>query len=169
MSNGDRAITESLLREWRTHQAELEQVDAELKAFRKEAPIPEREARAVLATIPQVADVTIDVVLSELGDWRRFPNARAVASYAGLDPGLRESAGKRKELSITKEGSRMLRWALIQAAWRIVRTLARWRAVYEKLQANTGSRRKAIVGIARRLLCVMFSMLQRGEAYRMAT
>ena len=68
MSNGDRAITESLLREWRTHQAELEQVDAELKAFRKEAPIPEREARAVLATIPQVADVTIDVVLSELGE-----------------------------------------------------------------------------------------------------
>jgi transposase len=168
MSAGNRAITQSLMIEMQVHEHQLEEIDKALAKFRKEASIPEREAREVLATIPQVSNVTIDVVLSALGDWRRFPNARAVTSYAGFDPGVRESAGKRKNLSISKEGSRTLRWGLIQAAWRLVGKTQRWRAVYDKLRGNTGSKKKAIVGVARRLLGVMFSMLQRGEAYRMA-
>ncbi|MBC8876366.1 MAG: transposase [Planctomycetes bacterium] len=40
-------------------------------------------------------------------------------SYAGLDPGCRSSVNTKYELHITKEGSRLLRWALIEAAWRL--------------------------------------------------
>ena len=147
---------------------QLRQVEGELAKFAKTAPLAEREARAILASIPLVGPVTIDVVLSELGDWRRFRNARQVVDFAGLAPGLRESAGKRRDLSITKEGSRLLRWALIQAAWRLANRSPRWNRLYRQLQQNTGSKKKAIVGVARRLLCVMFSMLQSGQMYRMA-
>jgi len=55
-----------------------------------------------------------------------------------------------------------------RAAWRLVGKYQRWRTIYRRLKGNTGSAKKAIVGTARRLLCVMFSMLRRGEAYRMA-
>jgi len=103
-----------------------------------------------------------------LGDWRRFRSAKRVVSYAGLDPGCRSSVKTKHELHITKEGSRLLRWALIEAAWRLVGKYQRWRTIYRRLKGNTGSAKKAIVGTARRLLCVMFSMLRRGEAYRMA-
>jgi transposase len=61
----------------------------------------------VLETIPGVGPVTVDVVVSELGDVGRFCSAKRVAAYAGLAPGQRESAGKSKELGITKEGSRL--------------------------------------------------------------
>ena len=111
--------------------------------------------------------MTIDVVLSELGDWRRFRSAKRAISFAGLDPGYRESDGKGKRLSITKEGSRYLRWALIETAWRLVRKYARWRHIFQTLEKNTGSKKKAIVGVARRLLCVMFAMLRDGQAYRL--
>jgi transposase len=122
----------------------------------------------VLDSMPQIGPVTIDAVLSEIGDFRRFTSAKRVASYAGLNPCRRESGGKARNLTISKEGSRILRWALIQAAWRLANTSPRWRAVYENLERNTGSKKKAIVGVARRLLCVMFAMLREGKKYEYA-
>ena len=125
----------------------------------------EQEARAVLDTIPQVGPLTINVVLSELGDWRRFRSQKAVTAFAGIAPGFRKRAEKCLELHISKEGSRLLRWAMIQAAWRLAILSPRWQAMSVRLQINTGSKKKAIVGVARHLLCMMFAMLQSGEHY----
>ena len=168
MSSADRFEVEALEEQLALLERQLREVEAELAKFARSGPLTEREARAVLASIPQIGPVTIDAVLSELGDWRRFRSAKAVVAFAGLAPGIRESAGKRHNLSITKEGSRLLRWALIQAAWRLVRQSNRWARLFARLCTNTGSKKKAIVGVARHLLCVMFSMLQSGQTYRMA-
>jgi len=111
----------------------------------------------------------VDVVLSELGDWRRFRSAKRVVAYAGLDPGSRESAGKARQLKITKEGSKLLRWAMVETAWRLVGKLRYWRTMFEQLKRNTGSEKKAIVAVARRVLCVMFAMLRDGRPYQMVT
>ena len=70
--------------------------------------------------------ITADVILAELGDWRRFGSQAEVASYAGLVPGFRESAGKAKQLGITKEGSSLLRWVMIEFAWRMVGASRKW-------------------------------------------
>lgn len=168
MSLADRFETQNLLAQWTLCQQQLAEVDRELRQFAKTAPAAEREARAILDTMPEVGPVTIDVVLSELGDWRRFRSAKRVVSYAGLDPGSRESAGKARQLTITKEGSRLMRWAMVETAWRLVNKYRRWRNVFEKLKGNTGSEKRAIVGVARRVLCVMFAMLRDGQAYRLA-
>ncbi len=149
-------------------QQQLKAVDQELRTFTETAPVAEREARAILASVPEVGPVTTDVILSEAGDVRRFRGAKRIVAYAGLDPGIRESAGKGKQLSITKEGSRLLRWALIETAWRLVRKIARWRQLFDRLWTTTGHKKKAIVGVARRLLCVLFAMLRDGRAYRLA-
>jgi transposase len=168
LASADRFEVRHLQAELELYQAQLAETDKELREFAKSAPQVEREARAVLDSMPQIGPVTIDAVLSELGDWRRFRSAKRVASYAGLNPCRRESGGKAHELSISKEGSRILRWALIQAAWRLANTSPRWRRIYENLHGNTGSRKKAIVGVARRLLCVMFAMLRDGKSYEYA-
>lgn len=168
MSYADRFECQALLGQLQLLSEQLKEVEAELRAFAQMAPAAEREARAVLETIPQVGAVTIDVTLSELGDWRRFRSAKRVASYAGLDPGFRESGGKAKQLHITKEGSRLLRLVMVETAWRLVGSYQRWRSVFEKLKRNTGSEKKAIVAVARRVLCVMFAMLREGKAYELA-
>jgi transposase len=167
MSDADRFQADQLLNQLALCQDQRKEVDQQLRKFSKTAPAAEREARAVLNTMDEVGAVTIDVVLSEVGDWRRFRSNKRIVSYAGLDPGCRESAGKARQLKISKEGSRLLRWALVETAWRLVNKYRRWRVVFDKLKRNTGSVKRAIVGVARRVLCVMFAMLRDGQAYRM--
>jgi transposase len=165
LSAADRFAIEALREQLTLFQRQLHEADRQLSAFAETATLAEREARAILATIPQIGPATIDVALSELGDWRRFRSQKTVAAFAGLDPGFRKSAGKCLELHISKEGSRLLRWAMIQAAWRLTNHSPRWREMLVRLQINTGSKKKAVVGVARHLLCMMFAMLQAGRPY----
>ena len=167
VSQSDRFVLDSLRAEWETHTGHLLTMEKRLREFGVDAPILEAEARAVLDTIPGVGFVTVDVVVSELGDIRRFGSQKKVCAYAGLAPGGRESAGRRKQLGITKEGSRLLRWVLVEAAWQLVRRTNRWKTIFEALAKRRGKKR-AIVAVARRLLCVMVSMLQSGRKYRPA-
>lgn len=144
----------------------LAKLDDRLALFAAEAPAVEREARAVLATMPGVGVVTLETILAELGDVQRFRCADAVVSFAGLDPGVRESDGKRKELRLSKSGSPLLRWILIQLAHRVKKKFPRWRASYERISRRAGTK-KATCAIARRLLLVIYAMLRDGSAYRM--
>lgn len=167
LSTADRFTVNLLCEELDEHARRLKTVDKQLLTFAKTAPIAEREARAVLDSIPCVGPVTIDVVLAEVGDIRRFGSQRKATAYAGLAPGIRESAGKAKQMGITKEGSRLLRTILVETAWRLVNKTRRWGDLYDKLKARCGAK-KAIVAIARRVWCVMVSMLRSGQPYRAA-
>jgi transposase len=167
VSAADRFALDQLIDEWQQHHRRLLDVVKELREFAKTAPVAEREARALLATIPTVGPVTIDVVLSELGDVRRFSSLKKAVAYAGLAPGRRESAGRAKQLGITKEGSTLLRWVLTEAAWRLVVKTRYWGQIYERLRNRCGPK-KAIVAVARRLLCTMVSLLKNGQPYRLA-
>lgn len=163
---GERFVADQLLAEVKYFGVRLKEADRRLEEFAEKAPIREREARQVLETIPLVGPVTVEVLISELGDVRRFRSAKKVVSYAGLAPGIRQSAKKTIVLGITKEGSRLLRWAMVQLAWRMVGKTRRWGLLYEKLKRRCGAK-KAIVAVARRLLCVIASMLRTGSRYRM--
>ena len=150
LSEADRFIVDLLCEELDQHCERLKQVVKQLKAFVKQAPIAEQEARAVLESMPCVGLVTTEVVLAEAGDIRRFGSQRKATAYAGLAPGIRESAGKSKQLGITKQGSQLLRTTLVETAWRLVSKTRRWASVYEKLQPRCGAK-KAIVAVARRV------------------
>jgi transposase len=164
LRDADRFVLGQLRAAWEAVEGQVKEVGRRLKAFAAEAPPREAEARAVLASAPGVGPVTADVVLSELGDVRRFRSGKAVTAYAGLAPRVRQSAGKGKDLGITKEGSPLLRWALVEAAWRAVRHSAAWRRVYEGIKKRARGK-KAIVAVARRLLGVLYAMLRDGSAY----
>ena len=167
VSPADRWVLEQFVLQWQQHRSQVQAANKQLREFSKKAPLAEREHREVLRSIPMIGSVTLDVVLSELGDVRRFHSQKKAVAYAGLDPGVRASADRRKELHITKEGSRLLRWALVEAAWRLVVKSRYWGFRYERLKARIGAK-KAIVATARRLLCVMVAMLQSGQRYRLS-
>jgi transposase len=166
LSDADRFVAGQL---WADHEhfaEQLQKVEKKLKEFAKKAPQREKEARAVLKTVPGVGPVTIDVVLSELGDITRFRNAKTVCAYAGLAPVVRQSGGKKaKDLAISKEGSGLLRWVLVEASWRTVDTSPKWRRFFERISKRRGARR-AIVAVARKLLCLIYAMLRTMTPYR---
>jgi transposase len=166
LSAADRFVVDQLHAQWQALESQIVNLRQRLNKFADEAPPREAEARAKLETIPGVGPVTIDVVVSELGDVSRFRSSKAVCAYAGLVPRVRQSAGKGKDLGITKEGSPLLRWALVEASWRVIRQSASWRRVYEGIKKRAGGK-KAIVAVARRLLVVMTAMLRDGTNYNL--
>lgn len=168
ISDADRFVLDQLLDERQALVKQRRAMDAQLRRFARLAPAAEAEARAVLDSIPYVGPVTIDAVVSELGDVSRFRSQKRITAYAGLAPGQRESAGRKREMGISKEGSPLLRWALVQAAWRLVYHTQRWRTIFEGLAKRRGVKR-AITAVARRLLCVMLALLKSGRGYRAAT
>jgi len=165
LSEAQKTVVLQLWEELQQHQARLLQLTKEIKAFIKKAPQREAEARMIVKTAPGVGFVTSEVILSELGDVGRFRNAKAVSAYAGLAPTVRQSGGKKsKDLQITKQGSGLLRWALVEAAWRLVGTSRLWERRFERLKKRGGAKR-AIVAIARRLLVVLYAMLRTSTPY----
>lgn len=168
LSPAHRFVVDQLWAELEFHQSQRRAVEGQLQQFAAGALLAEREARAVLATVPGVGPVTTEVILSELGDVRRFRSQNDVTQYAGLAPAVRESAGNRKGGGITKEGSPLLRHTMVELAWRLVEKTRRWGFLYEKLKTRCGAK-KAIVAVARRVLCVIVSLLKSGQRYSMAT
>jgi len=163
-SAAERFAVDQLSQELTFQQEQLKQADRQLEQFAKTSPLRQRQQRELLRSIPGVGFVTSEVVLAELADVDRFDSQKQVVSYAGLAPGQRESDGKSKQLHIEKTGSKHLRWILVEAAWQLVRYAPRWKTIYEKLKQKLGAK-KAIIAIARRLLCLMVAVLKSGEPY----
>jgi len=69
-----------------------------------------------LLTIPGIDRKTAWTILAEIGaDLSAFPDAKRLASWAGLCPGNRESAGKRMS-GRTRQANRYVKRAMCQAA-----------------------------------------------------
>jgi transposase len=166
LSDAERFVIKQLWSEYDNHFARLTALMKKIKSFIRKAPKPEAEARKIIKTAPGVGMVTAEVVISELGDVKRFRNAKTVSAYAGMVPRVRQTGGKKsKDLQITKEGSGLLRWALVEAAWRVVNQSPKWKAVYSRLKKRSGHKR-AIVAVARKLLCVLYAMLKTSTPYK---
>jgi transposase len=165
LSPADRFVLDQLLAALEHANKQLKEAQVQLRNFAKKSPAREQEARELLRSAPGVGEVVSEVVLAELGTWSRFRSAKQVCAYAGLVPGRRESAGKAKDLGISKRGSSLLRWVMVQAAWQAVRASLKWQAFYQQVGKRRG-KRKAIVAVARRLLSVLFTLLKTGQSYR---
>jgi transposase len=69
-----------------------------------------------LMQIPGFGLIFSMVILSAIGDIKRFSHPKKLVGYAGLGAGVHDSGKKHQSKSITKEGRKELRWALVEAA-----------------------------------------------------
>jgi transposase len=70
----------------------------------------------LLMTVPGIGYYSALLVKSEIGDVNRFPFGDRLCSYAGLVPSTHASGNTVRHGGITKEGSRWLRWVMVEAA-----------------------------------------------------
>jgi transposase len=112
-----------------------------------------------LDPVPGIDREGAEEILAELGtEMRQFPSAGHAASWCGLAPGNRESAGKRKG-SKAPPGNKALRRALVRAARGAIRTKESYfGALYRRIAARRGDKRAA-VAVAHALLEVIYHML----------
>jgi len=119
-----------------------------------------------LDSITGIAGRSAQIILSEAGsDMTRFNTADHLTAWCGLAPGNHESAGKRRDTSV-KKGNPYLKTAIITAAWSAVRVKdSYWRALFERLRKRMRVQ-KAIVAIARRMLKVVYKILDTLTLYQ---
>ena len=122
-----------------------------------------RERRR-LVPLFAVALALAAVIVAEAGDVTRFKNAAQLCSWAGLTPRHRESGTKVARGHVTKQGSRLLRWALIEAIQRIPRDSVTG-GVKDGIIARRGkeARNIAKVAAARRLLTLVYYGMRDGQ------
>src|SRR6266498_4668970 len=145
-------------------------LDAEVAAIDRalaELVLGSAELRRLL-TLPGVNFVTACALLAAIGDVRRFPSARQLVSYLGLDPRVRQSGPEpARHGRISKQGPGETRHVLVEAAWHAARTTGPLRAFHERIAVRRG-RNIATVAVARKLAVIAWHMLSRGEDYAFA-
>lgn len=141
-----------------------------IELFDREVTMVEREISPALAddvgyraiqAIPGVGPVLASVFVAEIGDITRFSSARQLCSWAGLTPTHHESDKVVRRGHITKQGSRLVRWAAVEAVAHQGGD-TRIRAHHQRV----GSRRGKSIGrvaAARKLLVLVYYGLRDGE------
>src|ERR1700692_3815612 len=113
---------------------------------------------------PGVGALTALAFVLIIGRTERFHCGKQVASYLGLVP-LEESSGNRRRLGhITKQGSSLVRFLLVEAAQVTVRSVPEWRSKYLHVTSPRG-RTTAKVAMARRLAVCLYWMWRKGWDY----
>lgn len=122
----------------------------------------------IVSSIPGIGPVTGAAIIAEAGDFARFHAPSSLISYAGLYPRERSSGGAQRLGGMSKEGSRTLRYAIIEAAMR-VRDTERSRNLYTHYDAARNRRKKtpkqARVVLAHKMLTILWYLVGRGVCY----
>jgi transposase len=120
----------------------------------------------ILDSIPGVSQRTAEVLLAEVGtDMSRFPTHRHLASWAGMCPGNKESAGKRLS-GKTRKGSPWLKSGLVEAAHGASHTKDKYlSAQYRRIVTRRGKKR-ALIAVGHSILVIAYHLLLRKQAYK---
>ena len=145
-----------------------------IEAFDREVQVFERDVARQLAddagyraiqAIPGVGAVFGAIFVAEIGDAGRFSSPAHLCSWAGLTPRHRESDTTVHRGPITKQGSRLVRWAAVEAAQRQARG-TKLRADFVHISAShgdtQGARKVARVAVARKIVTLVYYGLRDG-------
>lgn len=140
------------------------QIDA-LSADIEQRLLPYEQLLARLMQITGIGRIAAAAILAEIGtDMSRFPSERHISSWAGIAPGNKQSAGKRRKAP-TNKGNTHLRAVLAEVVWVISHTHDNYlSAQYHRLAHRIGKKR-AIVAVSHSVLIIIYHMLRDNQDY----
>ena len=117
-----------------------------------------------LMQITGVGYYTAYAILAVIGNVQRFPTPNKLAAYAGLVPSQHQSGHRSYYGHITKQGDRLLRWVMVEAARAAVRWDPHWQQVHDRIAHRRGTN-IATVAVARKLLVTIWHLLTHKSHY----
>ncbi len=119
------------------------------------------QQRKLIISIPGLADKTASVLLAEIGDIDNFDSPRALASYVGITPQIRQSGSSvRGRAHISKQGNKRLRTALYFPAI----SAKRWNPICNDfahtLEQGGLAKKAIIIAVMRKLLHQVYGILK---------
>ena len=139
---------------------EIAMVEREIARWLKDDP-----GYHAIQALHGIGPITAAILVAEIGDVSRFPTARHLCSWAGMTPSLHESDKTSKSGKITKQGSTIVRWAVVESVARYhggAPIEPTFRRIAERRGGRTGVK-IAKVAAARKLLKLVYYGLRDGE------
>ena len=125
----------------------------------------------LVMSIPGIDYTVAQTCLAAIGEISRFPNAKKLSAYLGLNPSTRQSGPHCYHGPITKQGNAHARWLLVQAAQHLAQHLAQYRGPLGQTMRRIVKRKNrnvAVVACARKLAVLLWHVLSSGEPFRYA-
>ena len=141
--------------------SQLDRVDAEMTEIMKLND-------SVIITIPGIGYINGGMILGEIGNIYRFSDAHKLLAFSGLDPSVYQSGNfQARKTRMSKRGSRVLRYALINAAHNVVKNNATFKAYYEAKRTDGRCHYNALGHCAGKLVRIIWKMLTSNEAFNL--
>ena len=120
----------------------------------------------ILKSIVGIDTYSALLILAEIGDITRFPTPQKLTAYAGIVPSTYQSSTICHSGRITKQGSKWLRWILTQCTHASIKSRKshKLKKFYLRLARKKGNQ-KAVVATARKMLTVIWHLLDKNEYY----
>lgn len=140
--------------------AQIELIESQLDELEQIIGQAMDELDSVIMTVPGIGKLNGAMILGEIGDIHRFSHPSKLLAYAGLDPVVNQS-GKftAKRTRMSKRGSKVLRYALINAAWNVSLNNDTFKRYFDSKIAQGHSHYDALAHTAHKLVRVLFKLL----------
>lgn len=146
--------------------AQIELIESQLTELEQIIGQAMDELDSVIMTVPGIGKLNGAMILGEIGDIHRFSHPSKLLAYAGLDPVVNQS-GKftAKRTRMSKRGSKVLRYALINAAWNVSLNNDTFKRYFDSKIAQGHSHYDALAHTAHKLVRVLFKLLTDNVAF----
>ena len=139
---------------------QIELLDSQIDHVEAEMTDIMKYLDSVIMTIPGIGYINGGMILGEIGDIRRFPGSKQLLAFAGLDPSVYQSGNfQAKRTRMSKRGSKVLRYALINAAHNVVKNNSTFKAYYDAKMAEGRTHYNALGHCAGKLVRIIYKML----------
>jgi transposase len=123
------------------------------------------EQMRLLLQLPGVSATTAATLMAAIGDVSRFPTARHLVGYLGLNPRVRQSGAEpARHGRISKHGPGAVRAVLVEAAWVAARSTGPLRVFWQRTAARRGEN-IATIAVARKLVVIAWHVLTKNQDY----
>ena len=145
----------------------IDKIEEEVKAVDKQILELNKNNKEIelLKTIYGISDYAAITIMAEIGNIKRFPTSKKLKSYSGLVPSVYQSGDKCRMGHITRQGSRWLRWILVQCCHVAVRQKDSKLAKYYARLCKKKNKKVAIVATACKMLEIIYAMLRDNKPY----
>ena len=139
---------------------QIELLDSQIDHVEDEMTDIMKYLDSVIMTIPGIGYINGGMILGEIGDIRRFPGPKQLLAFAGLDPSVYQSGNfQAKRTRMSKRGSKVLRYALMNAAHNVVKNNSTFKAYYDAKMAEGRTHYNALGHCAGKLVRIIYKML----------
>jgi transposase len=153
----------------RTYLELIEKIENEIEILNKEIMSRMQKLKEdleIAMSMTGMGFTSASTILAEIGNIKDFETAEQLASWCGLTPKVSQSADKLVTGSITKQGSKHVRRMLVQVAHAISKSKnSKLKSFFLHILAKKG-KKKAIVALARKVLCILHHLLVNREKYQ---